>query len=167
MNTRIIFRRSGLLAFSFLFSLWAVSLRAQDAPPQEPQGNYPVQDNGSYDQPDGNPQADPPSRVARLSLIEGSVSFQPGGQGEWGNAVKNRPITVGDKIWTDTNSRAELQAGQATIHLSSMTALSFLNLDEQTTQMRLAEGAINFRVRELRHTQTSGARQFMSLKLLG
>jgi uncharacterized membrane protein YgcG len=36
------------------------------------------------------------------------------------------------------------------IHLGSMTALSFLNLDEGMTQMRLAEGAVNFRVRELR-----------------
>jgi hypothetical protein len=31
-----------------------------------------------------------------------------------------------------------------------MTALSFLNLDQSITQMRLAEGTINFRVRELR-----------------
>jgi hypothetical protein len=31
-----------------------------------------------------------------------------------------------------------------------MTALSFLNMDDQTTQMRLAEGTINVRVRELR-----------------
>src|SRR5437016_13007695 len=31
-----------------------------------------------------------------------------------------------------------------------MTALSFLNLDQGITQMRLAEGSINFRVSELR-----------------
>lgn len=59
-------------------------------------------------------------------------------------------MTIGDRIWTDKDSRAELQAGQAAIHLGSMTALSFLNLDENTTQMRLAEGSVNFRVRELR-----------------
>jgi hypothetical protein len=59
-------------------------------------------------------------------------------------------MTIGDKIWADKDSRAELQAGQASIHLGSMTALSFLNLDEGITQMRLAEGAVNFRVRELR-----------------
>ena len=93
---------------------------------------------------------DPPSRVARISYLDGSVSFQPGGQGDWGAAVKNRPVTIGDKIWVDKDSRAELQAGAASIHLGSMTALSFLNLDDTTTQMRLAEGSINFRVRELR-----------------
>ena len=93
---------------------------------------------------------DPPTRVARISAIEGSVSLQPGGQGDWGSAVKNRPMTIGDKIWVDKDSRAELQAGQASIHLGNMTALSFLNLDASITQMRLPEGSVNFRVRELR-----------------
>jgi hypothetical protein len=101
-------------------------------------------DNGS---PDGQ---DPPSRVARMSYFDGSVSLQPGGDGDWGAAARNRPVTIGDKIWVDKDSRAELQAGQASIHLGAMTALSFLNLDQSITQMRLAEGSVNFRVRELR-----------------
>jgi hypothetical protein len=95
-------------------------------------------------------EGDPPSRVARISFLDGTVSFQPGGTGDWGTAARNRTVTIGDKIWADKDSRAELQAGQASIHVGSMTALSFLNLDENITQMRLAEGAINFRVRELR-----------------
>jgi len=95
-------------------------------------------------------EKDPPTRVARISYVDGSVSLQPGGQGDWGSAAKNRPITIGDKIWADKDSRAELQAGAAAMHLGSMTALSFLNLDQGITQMRLAEGSLNFRVRELR-----------------
>ena len=95
-------------------------------------------------------EKDPPTRVARISHVDGSVSLQPGGQGDWGSAAKNRPVTIGDKIWVDKDSRAELQAGTAAIHLGSMTALSFLNLDQGITQMRLAEGSINFRVSELR-----------------
>jgi hypothetical protein len=93
---------------------------------------------------------DPPSRVARISFLDGSVSFQPGGTGDWGAAAKNRPVTVGDKIWSDKDSRVELQVGQAAIHVGSMTAVSFLNLDENIMQLRLAEGAVNFRIRELR-----------------
>ena len=93
---------------------------------------------------------DPPKRVARVSIIEGSVSLQPGGEGDWGTAAKNRPVTIGDKIWVDKDSRAELQAGEAAFHVGSMTALSFLNLDEGITQVRLPEGSVNFRVRELR-----------------
>ncbi|HEY6268032.1 MAG TPA: DUF6600 domain-containing protein [Candidatus Acidoferrum sp.] len=95
-------------------------------------------------------EKDPPTRVARISFVEGSVSLQSNGQGDWGSAAKNRPMTIGDKIWVDKDSRAELQAGTVSIHLGSMTALSFLNLDAGITQMRLAEGSINFRVSELR-----------------
>jgi len=99
---------------------------------------------------DGDTTKDPPKRVARISIVEGSVSLQPGGEGDWGSAAKNRPMTIGDKIWVDKDSRAELQAGEAAFHIGSMTALSFLNLDEGITQVRIPEGAVNFRVRELR-----------------
>jgi len=99
--------------------------------------------------PSADDTHDPPSRVARISFTEGSVSLQPGGTGDWGTAAKNRPMTVGDKLWVDQNSRAELQAGQAALHLGSMTAISFLNLDQNITQIRLAEGKLNFRVREI------------------
>jgi hypothetical protein len=95
-------------------------------------------------------EKDPPSRVARISYLDGSVSLQPGGEGDWGSAARNRPMTIGDKIWVDKDARAELQAGAVSIHLGSMTALSFLNLDAGMTQMRLAEGSVNFRVSELR-----------------
>ena len=94
--------------------------------------------------------SDPPTRVARISYVDGSVSLQPGGTGDWGSAPLNRPMTIGDKLWTDKDSRAELQTGVVSIHLGSMTALSFLNLDQAITQMRLAEGSINFRVKEIR-----------------
>src|SRR3979490_3332801 len=74
-------------------------------------------------------EGDPPSRVARISYLDGNVSFQPTGTEDWAAAAKNRPVTVGDKLWTDQDSRAELQAGQASVHLGRLTALSFLNLD--------------------------------------
>jgi len=93
-------------------------------------------------------EKDPPTRVARISYVDGSVSLQPGGQGDWGSAARNRPMTIGDKLWVDKDSRAELQAGPAAIHLGSMTALSFLNLDQGITHVRIAEGSINFRVSE-------------------
>ena len=111
------------------------------------------QDNGEM-VPSADDSQNPPTRVARLSFMDGSVSMQPGGAGDWGSAAKNRPVTIGDKLWTDKDSRAELQAGQASIHLGSMTALSFLNLDQNVIQMRLAEGHVNIRVRELRQGET-------------
>ena len=41
-------------------------------------------------------QDDPPSRVARLGYMQGSVSFQPAGEPDWVQAVPNRPMTTGD-----------------------------------------------------------------------
>src|ERR1700687_875155 len=51
---------------------------------------------------------DPPSVVARMNYSQGSVSFQPGGEGDWVNAVPNRPLTTGDNLWSDQGSRAEM-----------------------------------------------------------
>ena len=92
---------------------------------------------------------DPPSRVARLGYMEGSVSFQPSGESDWVEAVPNRPMTTGDKLWADKNSRAEVQLGSATIDLAANTGFSFLNLDDKTIQIQLTAGVIDFRVREL------------------
>ncbi|HVI08740.1 MAG TPA: DUF6600 domain-containing protein [Candidatus Binatia bacterium] len=94
-------------------------------------------------------QDDPPTRVARLGYMEGSVSFQPAGEDDWVDAVDNRPMTTGDKLWADQDSRAELQLGSAVIRLSQNTGVSFLNLDDHTIQLQLSSGAINVRVRRL------------------
>jgi len=68
---------------------------------------------------------DPPTRVARLSVADGSVSFQPAGTEDWVTAVVNRPMTTGDKLWADRDSRAELQIGSGSIRLGSNTASRF------------------------------------------
>jgi hypothetical protein len=152
---------SGKPTLSLLFCfIGLLSFAAQEVRAQQPdQPNPPDQANLSNqadptDQTSQSDANDPPTRVARISYLDGSVSLQPGGTGDWGSAARNRPMTVGDKIWTDKDSRAELQTGVVSIHLGSMTALSFLNLDQTITQMRLAEGSINFRVKEIRQGDT-------------
>jgi len=89
---------------------------------------------------------DPPGRVARLGYMEGSVSFQPAGENDWVEAVPNRPMSTGDKLWADRNSRAEVQLGSAMIDLAPNTGFSFLNLDDHTIQMEVTAGAISIRV---------------------
>jgi len=92
---------------------------------------------------------DPPARVARLGYIEGSVSFQPAGESDWVGAVPNRPMTTGDQLWGDVDSRAEVQLGSAVIRLSALTGFSFLNLDDNTVQIQLTSGTLNVTVRRL------------------
>src|SRR6266403_1404459 len=99
-------------------------------------------------------EGDPPGQVARLSDIEGSVSLQPAGVQEWAAATLNRPLTTGDKLWTDQSSRAELDIGAAAIRLGATTGFSFLNLDDNTAQMQVAAGTLIVRVRDLQGNQT-------------
>ena len=92
---------------------------------------------------------DPPSRVARLSQIRGAVSFNPAGTDDWVDAVPNRPMTTGDKLWADNNSRAELHIGSASLRISGNTGFSFLNLTDDTTQIQITEGTLRVRVKRL------------------
>src|SRR5215469_11555632 len=93
--------------------------------------------------------ADPPARVARLSYLNGAISLRPAGSDEWGAAVPNRPLTTGDAIWADTNSRAELHAGSTAIRINSQTEIDIASLDDNTMQLRLAQGSVTIRIRHL------------------
>ena len=93
--------------------------------------------------------AEPPSRAARLSYISGTVSFSPAGQPDWVRAVVNRPLTTGDRLWVDADSRAELQVGGAAIRLGAATSVALLNLDDRIVQLELSQGTLKVRVRRM------------------
>ncbi|MGB0036955.1 MAG: DUF6600 domain-containing protein [Candidatus Acidiferrales bacterium] len=92
---------------------------------------------------------DPPGRVARINYMQGSVSFQAAGETDWVDAIPNRPLTIGDNLWSDKSSRAELHIGSTAIRMAAETGISFLNLDDRTIQVQLAQGAIEVHVRNL------------------
>ncbi len=101
----------------------------------------------SWAQDDNSDQYnDPPARVARLNFEQGSVSFQPGGEGDWTDAVPNRPLTSGDNLWTDRGARAELHVGSTAIRLGAETGITFLDLDDHNLQLRVAQGRTMVRV---------------------
>ena len=96
---------------------------------------------------DGPPDDDdPPTRVARISHTDGAVSFNPAGTDDWVGAVVNRPMTTGDKLWSDNGARAELHIGSASLRIGSTTGFSFLNLDDSVAQVQLTEGTLRVRV---------------------
>jgi DNA segregation ATPase FtsK/SpoIIIE-like protein len=100
-------------------------------------------------------QVDPPGRVARLNYMDGAVSFAPGpasggtDTNAWEQAQTNRPLTGGDRLWTDQRARSELHIGSTALRMDEQTSLDFLALDDTTTQLRLSQGTVNFRVRAL------------------
>src|SRR5579863_5215723 len=101
------------------------------------------------DSDNGDQSADPPGRVGRLNFSEGSVSFRPAGEDDWVTAVPNRPMVTGDDLWADENSRAEVHVGSTALRLGAKTGITFLELDDHTTQIRLAQGSLILRVRHV------------------
>src|SRR4029453_5851638 len=71
--------------------------------------------------------ADPPRRVARLGFVGGSVALRPAGVGEWSIATLNYPLTSGDGLRTEADSRAELQLGPSGVRLSGGDAVSLFH----------------------------------------
>jgi hypothetical protein len=97
--------------------------------------------------------ADPPSRAARLGYMSGSISFSPAGEDAWVQATQNRPLTTGDRLWVDADSRAEVQVGGAALRMGASTSVTLLNLDDSIAQVQLTQGTLKVRVRRLAPNQ--------------
>ena len=98
---------------------------------------------------DSGSDADPPSRVARMSYASGRVSFSPGGSDAWVEARVNRPIVTGDRLWADSDSRAEVAIDNSTWWLGDTTSIAVSNLDDRIVQMQVQEGVLEVRVRRV------------------
>lgn len=83
----------------------------------------------------------------RLSLIEGDVLMNTEDTGDWVPASANTPLRPGDGLWTDRDSRAELQLRGATfLRLNEKTSLNILTIEIPSFQFYMAQGEmyINF-----------------------
>ncbi len=94
-------------------------------------------------------QTDPPGRVAGLGYMTGSVSIQPQGTGDWVQGTLNRPLTIGDNVWADKDSRAELSLGTGVMRISSETSLTLTNVTNDAVQVQLHQGTLDVHVRKL------------------
>jgi hypothetical protein len=98
------------------------------------------------DRPTASPVADPPARVGRLTALEGAVSFEPAVDTEWGAAEPNRPVTTGDRIWSDTAGRAEVEMGTGAVRVWHETEVDVTRLDDNSLQLRLPQGSVTVRL---------------------
>jgi ferric-dicitrate binding protein FerR (iron transport regulator) len=150
-------RRIGLvLAALMLVALGTANLLAQDG---ENSGiptsvSYPPSDPGAQANQGppanpGTPSNDPPARVARIQYISGQVSMQPGGVNDWVAAGLNRPLTSSDRVWTDKDSRVELNVGGGYLRMNSESSLTLTNVGDNTVQAELDQGVLELTVRHL------------------
>ena len=110
------------------------ALRAQDVAYSDPQAAY---------------QADPPSRVARLSVMQGNVSFQPATVNDFSAAELNYPLTSGDRLYTDNGALAEIQIGNLTARLGPQADFTITALTDQVAQFGLAQGSVILKAYQL------------------
>jgi hypothetical protein len=139
-------KRATLAAIFALFLTTSIVWAQDDQPYPDQAPAAQNQSAGSYDQSDRN---DPPGRAARLQYMSGSVSIQPRGTEDWVAGSLNRPLTIADNVWTDKESRAELNVGTGTFRMGDETSLTLTNISNSAVQVELHQGTLNVHVRHL------------------
>ncbi|MEK6300825.1 MAG: DUF6600 domain-containing protein [Acidobacteriota bacterium] len=124
-----------VLTLAFLLALSPNQLSALAQEPAIPDGLEDADDDAEV------------SRVARLSFVQGDVSFLRAGASEWAEAVENLPLMSGDQVYTASGARAEIQLARGSyIRLAEKTALTIADLSDSQSQFEVAEGTAIIRV---------------------
>ena len=81
------------------------------------------------------------TRLARLSYIEGSVSYQHATDVDWAAASINLPLEPGDRIYTSQDGRAEIEFDDGSVYrLARNTDIEILSLRDDLIQLRVLVG---------------------------
>ncbi|MBN4665578.1 hypothetical protein HUS70_08085 [Pandoraea nosoerga] len=91
--------------------------------------------------------ADPPSRVARLNEFAGTVTYAPAGTNDWRYADRNRPLTTGDAVWVERNSRAEMHVGGTAVRMGPATSVALSAVTDENVQLNVTQGTLGVRLR--------------------
>ena len=99
---------------------------------------------------------DPPSRVGRLSEIQGPVYIAPDDpSADWQPIGLNYPISVGDNVWAGQDARAEIDFGSGHVRIAPETNIHFTQLDDRQFSAYLASGRAILRLRMLDPGETA------------
>jgi len=90
--------------------------------------------------------ADPPARVGRIAVAEGSVTVRTPDGTESGSLL-NWPVSTDHHVTTAAGARAEVRVGSAAIRLDGDSDLEFEQLDDNVMRLRLHYGTASVRVR--------------------
>ncbi|MBN1569609.1 MAG: FecR domain-containing protein [Acidobacteria bacterium] len=88
------------------------------------------------------------TRLARISYIEGPVSYQHATDVDWSAASINMPLEPGDRIYTSPDGRAEIEFDDGSVYrLARNTDVEILSLRENLIQLRVLVGLSSLIVR--------------------
>ena len=82
-----------------------------------------------------------PTRIGRISTIEGSVATRPAAGG-WADSVLNEPVGAGMAVRAGDKARAQVRIGPDTIALAAGGRIEIGRLDWDATQIALPHGRI-------------------------
>jgi hypothetical protein len=89
---------------------------------------------------------DPPTDVARIAIISGSVSsHQPGSQ-DWQEAQQNYPLAPGSGVWTEPRAHAAVDVAGARVHLDASSQLEVTAINPGQVQLAVPQGAAVIRI---------------------
>jgi hypothetical protein len=115
------------------------SVRAGDAPPAPP---APAGAETGAQPPEATP--------ARVSYINGEVSFWRPGAQDWAPATLNTPLAPGDLLYTGPSGNVEIQAGpRAFVRAAEGTQIGLDNHEPDFIQLRVTAGHAAVDLREL------------------
>lgn len=92
-------------------------------------------------------EPDPPDRAGRLAELNGQVWIYATDSNEWIPAVRNRPVTSGDRLSTEADGRAELRIGSTVLRVAPNTELEIRELNDQRLSLQLHSGSMSARLR--------------------
>ena len=85
-----------------------------------------------------------------MAYFSGEVSYSRGDDpDDWQPASLNFPMTLGDRLYTASGARMELQTEGGAIYLAPETDLAALNLTYEVKQFSLGMGSASFRIRRI------------------
>lgn len=90
---------------------------------------------------------DPPGRAGRIAELRGEVQYFDEQEGQWAPVVRNRPVTSGDRFYTEGSGRLEIRVGSTTLRLGPDSELEVLRLDDERLRFQLHSGSLAVRVR--------------------
>ena len=88
-------------------------------------------------------QDDPPPEAGRISYISGTVSIQAVSSDDWGQAYPNLPVGPGDRIFTDSDGRAEIQVGQTYVRIGPNSDVTLVDDSAFNINFGIAQGSIH------------------------
>lgn len=89
---------------------------------------------------------DPPARVGRVALTQGSVGIGGDVGADMTQAQVNWPVTTGNMITTAPGARTELRVGSTSVRLDGDSSLEVIELDDDSIRLRLHYGSASVRI---------------------